>query len=44
MLLESISAFQQLDLSRMNPFEAGRLITGQDLSGKWEKLITESRQ
>jgi DNA-binding transcriptional ArsR family regulator len=44
MLLESISAFQQLDLSRMNAFEAGRLITGQDLSGKWEKLITESKQ
>jgi DNA-binding transcriptional ArsR family regulator len=44
MLQESVHAFQQLDLGRMNVLEAARLITGRDLSGKWEKLIAESEQ
>jgi DNA-binding transcriptional ArsR family regulator len=44
MLQESVHAFQQLDLGRMNVLEAGRLITGQDLSGKWDKLIAEAEQ
>src|SRR5258706_3853791 len=44
MLQESVSAFQQLDLGRMNALEAGRLITGQDLYGKWESLIAGAEQ
>ena len=44
MLQESVNAFQQFDLGRMTIPEAGRLITGQDLSGKWEKLIATAEQ
>jgi DNA-binding transcriptional ArsR family regulator len=44
MLQESVSAFQQLELGSMNAFEAGQLITGQDLRGKWEQFIAGARQ
>jgi DNA-binding transcriptional ArsR family regulator len=44
MLQESVGAFQQLDLNNLNAFEAGQLITGHDLRGKWEPIIAEARQ
>jgi ArsR family transcriptional regulator len=44
MLQESVSAFQQLDLDGMSPLDAGRLITRQDLSGKWEDLFARAEQ
>lgn len=39
MLQESINAFQQLDYSGLTALEAIRLVTGRDLSGKWEEHL-----
>lgn len=35
MLVESVEAFQKLDFSGMSPIEAGRVITGRDMSSTW---------
>jgi DNA-binding transcriptional ArsR family regulator len=44
MLHESVSAFQQLDLSGLSTFEAARTITGQDFQGKWERILADARK
>jgi DNA-binding transcriptional ArsR family regulator len=44
LLQESVGAFQHIDLSRMNGFEALRTVTGQEPHDKWERLIGDARQ
>jgi DNA-binding transcriptional ArsR family regulator len=43
LLLSSVNAFQQIDLNAMDPLEAARLVTGQDLEDeKWKPFIERS--
>jgi DNA-binding transcriptional ArsR family regulator len=45
MLQDAVEAFQQIDLSRMSKFEAGELITGQELEReKWEQKFERMKQ
>lgn len=44
MLQEAVAAFQRLDLSHLSANEAGALITGQELSDKWHKYLTDAEQ
>jgi DNA-binding transcriptional ArsR family regulator len=44
MLQESVAAFQQLDFADLSAIEAARMITGQDLTDKWEKFITTAKK
>jgi DNA-binding transcriptional ArsR family regulator len=44
MVQESVSAFQQFDLSGLSALEAARTVTGQDLSEKWEQAVAEARR
>lgn len=44
MLQEAVHAFQHIDLSKHSALEAARLITGQELQEKWERMVAESRQ
>jgi DNA-binding transcriptional ArsR family regulator len=44
LLLESVAAFQQVDLRRLSGFEAIRLVTGQEPHEKWQKWVASSRQ
>jgi DNA-binding transcriptional ArsR family regulator len=41
---ESVSAFQQIDFTRMTTAAAFRAVTGQELSEKWEQLIANRAQ
>jgi ArsR family transcriptional regulator len=42
MLQDSVTAFQQLDLSNMSKLEAARLVTGQPLrEEKWERMLEQ---
>jgi DNA-binding transcriptional ArsR family regulator len=41
---ESVSAFQQIDFTRMTTAAAFRAVTGQELSEKWEQLIASRSQ
>ncbi len=43
MLQESVRAFQQLDFSGLTALEAIRLVTGRDLSGRWDEDLREVR-
>jgi DNA-binding transcriptional ArsR family regulator len=45
MLQDAVEAFQQIDLSRMSKFEAGELITGQELGReRWEQKFERVKQ
>jgi DNA-binding transcriptional ArsR family regulator len=44
LLQESAGAFQQLDFAGFSLIEAARLITGQDLTGKWESISGSVQQ
>jgi DNA-binding transcriptional ArsR family regulator len=41
---ESVSAFQQIDFTRMTTAAAFRAVTGQELSEKWEQVIASRSQ
>jgi DNA-binding transcriptional ArsR family regulator len=41
---ESVSAFQQIDFTRMTTAAAFRAVTGQELNEKWEQLIANRSQ
>lgn len=41
---ETVSAFQQVDLSRKSISEAIRIVTGHDTKEKWEPLLARARQ
>ena len=43
-LEEAVAAFQQLDLSGATMLEAARQVTGQEVSSKWEQLVSEAAQ
>lgn len=44
MVSEAVAAFQQIDITKLSPIETARLITGQDLHEKWERIIAEAQQ
>ena len=44
MLQESVRAFQQLDYTGLTAIEALRVVTGRDLSGKWDEDLRDVRE
>ena len=45
MLLDSVNAFRQVDLTSMEPMEAARFITGHELDeSKWSKMLENAKQ
>jgi DNA-binding transcriptional ArsR family regulator len=45
MLQDAVEAFRQIDLSKLNGFEAGRLITGRELEReKWEQKFERAKK